>query len=152
MKTLGLMCLLVKFPRFWPTQILKSMFKFRNAEMSPKSASVASTQFFLELFDFVCYVCCVFWWKLDLLKVKIDVCVVYDITEFLRTAYRPFAYCVPSKFPLNTAYQKGGVTLRYKDNVRPSRNNLINTTILRNTEKIRVTIVNKMYFNTISYS
>jgi len=32
----------------------------------------------------------------------------YDITEFLRTAYRPFAYCVPSKSPLNTAYQKGG--------------------------------------------
>jgi len=37
----------------------------------------------------------------------------YDITEFLRTAYRPFAYCVLSKFPLNTAYQKGGVTLNY---------------------------------------
>jgi len=35
----------------------------------------------------------------------------YDITEFLRTAYQPFAYCVPSKTPLNTAYQKGGVTL-----------------------------------------
>jgi len=36
----------------------------------------------------------------------------YDITEFLRTAYRPFAYCVPSKSPLNTAYQRGGgVTL-----------------------------------------
>jgi len=32
----------------------------------------------------------------------------YDITEFLRTAYRPFSYCVPSKHPLNTAYQKGG--------------------------------------------
>ena len=31
----------------------------------------------------------------------------YDITEFLRTAHQPFAYCVPSKFPLNTAYQKG---------------------------------------------
>ena len=35
----------------------------------------------------------------------------YDITVFLRTAYRPFAYCVPSKHPLNTAYKKGGVTL-----------------------------------------
>ena len=36
----------------------------------------------------------------------------YDITEFLRTAYRPFAYCVPCKSLLNTAYQKGGgVTL-----------------------------------------
>jgi len=32
----------------------------------------------------------------------------YDITGFLRTAYQPFAYCVPSKHPLNTAYQKGG--------------------------------------------
>jgi len=32
----------------------------------------------------------------------------YDITEFLRTAYRPFAYCVPSISPLNTAYQRGG--------------------------------------------
>jgi len=31
----------------------------------------------------------------------------------LRTAYRPFAYCVPSNppSPLNTTYQKGGVTL-----------------------------------------
>jgi len=38
----------------------------------------------------------------------------YDITGFLRTAYRPFAYCVPSKHPLNTAYQKGGgVTLTH---------------------------------------
>jgi len=37
----------------------------------------------------------------------------YDITGFLRTAYRPFAYCVPSKRLLNTAYQKGGVTLKY---------------------------------------
>ena len=39
----------------------------------------------------------------------------YDITGFLRTAYRPFAYCVPSKHPLNTAYQRdGGVTLLLK--------------------------------------
>ena len=38
----------------------------------------------------------------------------YDITEFLRTAYRPFAYCIPSKTPLNTAYQKeGGVSPSY---------------------------------------
>ena len=38
----------------------------------------------------------------------------YDITRFLRTAYRPFAYCVPPKHPLNTAYQRGGgVTLIY---------------------------------------
>jgi len=37
----------------------------------------------------------------------------YDVTGFfLRTAYRLFAYCVSSKHPLNTAYQKGVVTLR----------------------------------------
>jgi len=35
----------------------------------------------------------------------------YDITGFLRIAYRPLAYCVPSKHLLNTAYLKGGVTL-----------------------------------------
>ena len=32
----------------------------------------------------------------------------YDITGFLRTAYLPFAYFVPSKTPMNTAYQGGG--------------------------------------------
>ena len=37
----------------------------------------------------------------------------YNITGFLRTAYRPIAFCVPSKTPLNTAYQKGGGTLIY---------------------------------------
>jgi len=37
----------------------------------------------------------------------------YDITEFLHTAYRPFAYCVLSKSPLNSTYQKRGVTLIY---------------------------------------
>jgi len=35
----------------------------------------------------------------------------YDLTELLRTAYWPFAYCVRPKTPLNTAYQKGGFTL-----------------------------------------
>ena len=61
----------------------------------------------LELFDFVRHVCCVSWWRLDLLKVKIDNCVRYN---------RIFVYCVPSKHPLNTAYQKGGVTLKYTQN------------------------------------
>ena len=81
------------------------MSKFINAKMTPKSASEASAQFFKELFDFVCHVCCVFdenWTFLEKLMSA------YDITEFLRTAYRPFAYCVLSKSPLNTAYQKGG--------------------------------------------
>jgi len=36
----------------------------------------------------------------------------HDITRFLPTAYRPFAYCVPSKPHLNTAYQKGGGDLK----------------------------------------
>jgi len=42
----------------------------------------------------------------------------YDITRFLRHAYRPFAYCVPPKHSLNTAYQKGGgVTLIINKNM-----------------------------------
>jgi len=36
----------------------------------------------------------------------------YDITGFLRTAFRPSAYCVPSyPHPLKTAHLKGGFTL-----------------------------------------
>ena len=31
----------------------------------------------------------------------------------LISAYQPFAYCVPSKPPLNTAYQKGGCITLY---------------------------------------
>jgi len=49
----------------------------------------------------------------------------YDITEFLRTAYRPLAYCVPSKSPLNTAYQKGGVTLSTSTEVFTVKNALV---------------------------
>jgi len=45
------------------------------------------------LFDFKCHLCCVSWWKLDLFKVKIDVCKWYNRIS----AYRPFAYCIPSK-------------------------------------------------------
>jgi len=43
----------------------------------------------------------------------------YDLKELLRTAYWPFAYCVRPKTPLNTAYQKGGVTLNYT-NISPN--------------------------------
>jgi len=36
----------------------------------------------------------------------------YDITKFMRTAYGPFANCVPSKPPSEYCVQKeGGVTL-----------------------------------------
>ena len=35
----------------------------------------------------------------------------YDITEYLRTAYQLFAYCVPSKPPWILRTKKGGVTL-----------------------------------------
>jgi len=80
------MGLLVKFPSFGPP---KSMFKFINAETTSKSASEASAQIFLELFDFVCHVCCF----LDLFKVKNDVCVRYNII---------FAYCVPTLCVLRT--------------------------------------------------
>ena len=31
----------------------------------------------------------------------------------MRTAYRPFAYCIPSKHPLNTAFQKGACHPQY---------------------------------------
>ena len=37
----------------------------------------------------------------------------YDITEFLRTAYQPFAYCVPSKKTEYCVSKGGGVTLNY---------------------------------------
>ena len=74
--------------------------------MTPKKREQSERAFFKELFDFVCHVCCVFFnenWTF----LKYKLMSAYDITEFLRTAYRPFAYCVPSKYPLNTAYQKG---------------------------------------------
>ena len=45
---------------------------------------------------------------LDVVYFKYYLMSVYDITEFLFTAYRHFAYCVPSNTSLNTAYQKGG--------------------------------------------
>ena len=32
----------------------------------------------------------------------------YNITGFLRTAYRPFAYCVPPKHPLILGTKPGG--------------------------------------------
>jgi len=47
---------------------------------------------------------------------------INEITGFLRTAYRPFEYCVPTlcvlrtvktPLPLNTADKKGGVNLDY---------------------------------------
>jgi len=85
--------------------ITGSMFKFINAEMAKKRERSERANF-LELFDLVCLVWCVSWWKLDLFKVKIDVCVRYK---------RISAYCVPTlcvlrtvKKNLNTAYQKGG--------------------------------------------
>jgi len=48
----------------------------------------------------------------DLLKLK--VVSAYDITGILRTANRPFAYCVPSNPPSEYCIPKGGgVTLQY---------------------------------------
>jgi len=41
----------------------------------------------------------------------------YDIREFLRTAYQPFAYCVPSKKTLILRTKRGGVTLKYTDKI-----------------------------------
>ena len=45
--------------------------------------------------------------NLFLFKVKLDVCVRY----IFRTTYRPFASCVLSKTPLNSAYQNGDLTI-----------------------------------------
>ena len=42
----------------------------------------------------------------------------YDITEFLRTAYRPFAYCVPSTPPWILRTKMWGFTLRFRSTVR----------------------------------
>ena len=54
----------------------------------------------LSFFYFICHVCCVSWWKLQLFMEKFDVCVQYN---------RIFAYCVPFKKILINVYQKGGV-------------------------------------------
>ena len=84
----------------------------------PKKRELSERANSLELFDFVCHVCCVSWWKLELLKVKIDVCVRYN---------RIFAYCILRTDPLRTAYRlntpwilrtkKGGVTFKYGFNI-----------------------------------
>jgi len=83
------MCLLV----FLDFDLPKSMFKFINADITPKKRERSERAIFLEFFDFVCHVCCVFWWKLDLFKLKIDVCVRYN---------RISAYCVPTLCVLRT--------------------------------------------------
>jgi len=87
------------------------MFKFINVEMTPKKRERSECANILEVFDFVCHVCCVSWWKLDLFKVKKkDVCVRYNrisaycVTTLcvLRTVLNPPEYCVP---------KGGGITL-----------------------------------------
>jgi len=95
LETWVFICFLVKFPKCWPPPIVKSMFKFINVEMSPKSASVASAQFFKRYLTLYakCVVFVFFKWKLDLFKVKIDVCVRYN---------RISAYCVPTLCVLRT--------------------------------------------------
>jgi len=94
---------------FLDLDLPKSMFNFVNADMTPKRARAKRACNFLELFDFVCHVCCVSWWKLDIFKVKIYVWVRYN--RILRTAYQPFAYCVPSKKTWILRTKKGDVTL-----------------------------------------
>jgi len=74
------------------------MFKFINAEMTNKRkrSERANILKFFEMW-------CVSWWKLDLSKVKIDVCVRYNrISAYcvptlcvLRTVLNPPEYCVP---------------------------------------------------------
>ena len=47
--------------------IPKSMFMLINAEMTPKRRERSERAKILELFDFVCHVCCGSWWKLKCL-------------------------------------------------------------------------------------
>jgi len=50
---------------FLDLDLPKSMFKFVNADMTLKKRERSERAIFLELFDFVCHVCCVSWWKLQ---------------------------------------------------------------------------------------
>jgi len=70
---------------------VKKHCKFINAEIAKKKPRAKRARKFL--FDLVCHVWCVSWWKLDLFKVKIDVCVRYN---------RISAYCVPTPCVLRT--------------------------------------------------
>ena len=64
----------------------------------PKKRKRSERAKHLELFDFACDVCCVSWWKLDLFKIRIAVCVRYNRTFYVlrtdpwRTAYRIIFY------------------------------------------------------------
>ena len=57
LKTLALMCLLVKFPRFCPPQ---SMFKIINAEMTPKKARAKRAHIFFKSYLTLYVMCVVF--------------------------------------------------------------------------------------------
>jgi len=56
----------------------KCMFKFINAEMTPKKRKRSERAIVLELFDLVYHVCCVFDKKWTFLKYKLMF--AYDIT------------------------------------------------------------------------
>jgi len=81
---------------FLDFDLRKSMFKFINAEMTPKKRERSERAIFFRVI-WLCMSCvtCVlcFWWKLDLFNVKIDVCVRYN---------RIPAYCVPTLCVLRT--------------------------------------------------
>jgi len=90
-QTLALMCFLVSFltPK---KQCLTS--KCWN---DPKQRERSERANILYLFEFVCHVCCVSWWKLDLFIVTFDVCVRYN---------RIFACWVPTHCVLRTVWNK----------------------------------------------
>jgi len=80
---------------FLDFDLRKSMFKFINAEMTPKQRERSERAIFLRVI-WLCMSCVLcFWWKLDLFNVKIDVCVRYN---------RISAYCVPTLCVLRTVY------------------------------------------------
>jgi len=78
--------------------------------MTPKSASEASAQMFFQSY-LTFYVTCVVFLDENWTFLNLRLMSAYDITEFLRTAYQPFAYCVPSKKPEYCVPKGGGVTL-----------------------------------------
>jgi len=81
------------------------MYKFINAEMTPKKREQIERVIFYSYLTL--YVTCVVFFNDNWTFLKKKIMSAYNITEFLRIAYQPFAYCVPSKSPLNTAYQGG---------------------------------------------
>jgi len=84
---------------------LPKSIKFINADITPKKREEASAQFLTSYLTL--YVTCVVFLDENWSFLTLKFISAYDITEFLRTAYQPFAYCVASKKP-EYCVPKGG--------------------------------------------